>query len=116
MCGELVVDSSYLEMQGSDLQEVLEQTKSDVSSKALALENAEGENLFDDENGIVSFQAELPVPLQDAMASFIERYPNWDQYRLIQAALAGFLVQNGVESRPITRLYIGNMFGCQSFS
>ncbi len=60
--------------------------------------------------GVVSFQSELPVPLQVAMTSFIEKYPNWDQYRLIQAALAGFLVQNGVESRSITRLYIGNMF------
>ena len=59
---------------------------------------------------IVSFYAELPLPLKIAMASFIERYPNWDQYRLIQAALAGFLVQNGVDSREITRLYIGNMF------
>lgn len=63
---------------------------------------------------VVSFHAELPLPLQQAMASFIERYPNWDQYRLIQAALAGFLVQNGVESREITRLYVGNMFSRQS--
>ena len=44
------------------------------------------------------------------MAAFIERCPNWDQYRLIQAALAGFLVQNGVDSRELTRLYVGNMF------
>ena len=62
---------------------------------------------------LVSFQSDLPLPLQMAMTSFIEQYPNWDQYRLIQAALAGFLVQNGVESREITRLYIGNMFGRQ---
>ena len=44
------------------------------------------------------------------MADFIERCPNWDQYRLVQAALAGFLVQNGVDSRELTRLYVGNMF------
>ncbi len=66
------------------------------------------------EDHLVSFQADLPEALQQAMSSFIERHPNWDQYRLIQAALAGFLVQNGVDSRPITRLYIGNMFGCPS--
>ena len=58
----------------------------------------------------VSFHSELPQPLQQAMVSFIERCPNWDQYRLVQAALAGFLIQNGVESREITRLYVGNMF------
>ncbi|MGC6483225.1 MAG: DUF2811 domain-containing protein [Synechococcus sp.] len=66
-------------------------------------------------DSVVSFHAELPLPLQQAMTSFIERYPNWDQYRLVQAALAGFLVQNGVESREITRLYVGNMFRRQSF-
>ena len=62
------------------------------------------------EESAVSFHSELPQPLQQAMVSFIERCPNWDQYRLVQAALAGFLIQHGVESREITRLYVGNMF------
>ena len=64
--------------------------------------------------GIISFHSDLPIGLQIAMTSFIKKHPNWDQYRLIQAALAGFLVQNGVDSRSITRLYIGNMFSCES--
>ncbi len=59
---------------------------------------------------IISFQSKIPLPLNVAMRKFIEMHPNWDQYRLIQAALAGFLVQNGIDSRPITRLYIENMF------
>ena len=61
-------------------------------------------------DSVVSFQTELPSQLQEAMKRFIDKYPNWDQYRLIQAALAGFLVQNGVDSRPVTRLYLDNMF------
>ena len=65
--------------------------------------------------GLVSFFSEVPVPLQAAMTTFIERHPNWDQYRLIQAALAGFLVQNGMDSRPVTRLYLDNMFCSKSF-
>ncbi len=65
-------------------------------------------------DSVISFQSDLPYQLKEAMNKFIERYPNWDQYRLVQAALAGFLVQNGVNSRPITRLYIGNMFGSNS--
>ena len=63
-----------------------------------------------DHEGIISFQSQIPSSLNIAMRKFIETYPNWDQYRLIQAALAGFLVQNGIDSRPITRLYIENMF------
>ena len=69
-----------------------------------------------EDESIVSFHAEVPANLQVAMNNFIERYPNWDQYRLIQAALAGFLVQNGVKSRSITRLYVGNMFSISSIS
>ena len=64
---------------------------------------------------LVSFLSEVPEPIQAAMTTFIERHPNWDQYRLIQAALAGFLVQNGVESRSVTRLYLDNMFCSRSF-
>ena len=68
------------------------------------------------EESAVSFHSELPLPLQQAMVSFIERCPNWDQYRLVQAALAGFLIQQGVESREITRLYVGNMFRRESLT
>ena len=64
---------------------------------------------------IISFQTDIPKPIQKAMEAFIEEHPNWDQYRLVQAALAGFLDQNGISSRLITRLYIGNMFGPSFF-
>ena len=68
-----------------------------------------------DSEEIISFQTEIPKPIQQAMKVYIEKHPNWDQYRLLQAALAGFLIQNGISSRLITRLYIGNMFGSHSF-
>ena len=84
-CGELVVVSESEMQQGSDVMP------------------QQGE-------GLVSFQSELPASLQQAMTRFIETHPNWDQYRLVQAALAGFLVQNGIDSREITRVYVGNMF------
>ena len=68
-----------------------------------------------DSEEIISFQTEIPKSIQKAMNIFIDEHPNWDQYRLLQAALAGFLVQNGISSRLITRLYIGNMFVSHSF-
>ncbi len=71
-------------------------------------------NVLESEDKI-SFQTEIPKSLQEAMKKYIEQHPNWDQYRLLQAALAGFLIQNGISSRLITRLYIGNMFGSHSF-
>jgi hypothetical protein len=64
----------------------------------------------DEQGGTVSLLAEVPEPLLRAMRGFIERHPNWDQYRLFQAALAGFLVQNGVHNRAVTRCYLANLF------
>jgi hypothetical protein len=62
------------------------------------------------EIGVVSLRAEVPEALLHSMRAFIDAHPNWDQYRLFQAALAGFLVQNGVQSRSVTRCYVTNMF------
>lgn len=58
----------------------------------------------------VSFHSAVPATLLKAMLRFLQQHPNWDQYRLIQAALAGFLVQNGVQNRGITRCYLANLF------
>ena len=70
----------------------------------------ESESMATSDDSVVSFQTEMPLLLQQAMTRYIEEHPNWDQYRLVQAAMAGFLVQNGIESREITRVYVGNMF------
>ncbi|TGG77966.1 MAG: DUF2811 domain-containing protein [Aphanocapsa feldmannii 277cV] len=59
----------------------------------------------------VSIQAELPEELFSSMQQFIEAHPSWDQYRLISCALAGFLQQNGVRNREVTRCYLDGMFG-----
>lgn len=67
--------------------------------------------------GTVSLRADVSAGLLASMQAFIERHPNWDQYRLVQAALAGFLVQNGSSSRDVTRCYLANLFpGQRSFS
>jgi len=63
--------------------------------------------------GIVSLRADVPAPLHEAMREFIERHPHWDQYRLFQAALAGFLVQQGLDDRAVTRWYLAHMFPAQ---
>ena len=59
---------------------------------------------------IISFKCDLHENLQQAMIKFVEDHPNWDQYRILQAAIAGFLMQKGFQNRDLTRLYIGKMF------
>ena len=59
---------------------------------------------------VISFKCELQENLQMAMKEFVEQHPNWDQYRILQAAIAGFLMQKGFQNRDLPRLYVGNMF------
>tara|TARA_S200000501_G_scaffold318700_1_gene312597 strand:+ start:109 stop:360 length:252 start_codon:yes stop_codon:yes gene_type:complete len=59
---------------------------------------------------IISFKCDLHENLQQAMSKFVEDHPNWDQYRILQAAIAGFLMQKGFQNRDLTRIYIGKMF------
>ena len=59
---------------------------------------------------IISFKCDLHENLQIAMSKFVEDHPNWDQYRILQAAIAGFLMQKGFQNRDLTRLYLGKMF------
>ena len=59
---------------------------------------------------VISFKCDLHENLQQAMSKFVEDHPNWDQYRILQAAIAGFLLQKGFQNRDLTRLYIGKMF------
>ena len=59
---------------------------------------------------VISFKCELQENLQNAMIEFVEKHPNWDQFRILQAAIAGFLMQKGFQNRDLTRLYVGNMF------
>mgnify|MGYP001165009279 CR=1 FL=1 len=64
---------------------------------------------------LVSFVQEVPIYLKEALTAFIEEHPNWDQYRLIQAAIAGYLLKNGVDSREISRIYFQNMFSKKAY-
>ena len=66
--------------------------------------------VLNQEDEVISFKCELQENLQLALKEFVEEHPNWDQYRIIQAAIAGFLMQKGFQNRDLTRLYIGNMF------
>ena len=70
----------------------------------------ENSKVLNHKDQVISFKCELQGNLQKALKEFVEEHPNWDQYRIIQAAIAGFLMQKGFQNRDLTRLYIGNMF------
>ena len=62
----------------------------------------------------VSVENQLAEDLQRAMGAFIEEHPQWDQYRLVQAAIAGFLFQQGCKDPSVVRHYLGGLFRRES--
>ena len=66
---------------------------------------------IDSENeSIISFIEDVPVYLNDAIRKFIDEHPNWDQHRLMQAAISGYLLEKGVTSIEMRRFYSKSMF------
>ena len=59
---------------------------------------------------IISFIEVVPVYLNDAIRKFIDEHPNWDQHRLMQAAISGYLLEKGVTSIEMRRFYSQSMF------
>jgi hypothetical protein len=58
----------------------------------------------------VSVVNEFPEDLYDAMRNFVHSHPHWDQYRLMQVAVAGFLFQQGSRERAVARHYLDGLF------
>ena len=58
----------------------------------------------------VSLEAEVPEVLFEGMRNFLQSRPDWDQYRVITSALAGFLFQNGCGDRCVAQHYLNGLF------
>ena len=58
----------------------------------------------------ISLETELSETLYTSMKDFVLKNPTWDQYQLINSALATFLVQNGCNDNNVTELYINQLF------
>ena len=81
--------------------ETMQQKKTDQST-SLSINNQT--------ESIVSFIEDVPVYLNDAIRKFIDEHPNWDQHRLMQAAISGYLLEKGVTSIEMRRFYSQSMF------
>ena len=66
--------------------------------------------VFNHQDEVISFKCELQENLQKAMKEFVEEHPNWDQYRILQAAIAGFLMQKGFQNRDLTDFILAICF------
>ena len=58
----------------------------------------------------VSLETELSETLYRTMKDFVLNNPTWDQYKLINSALATFLVQNGCTDNAVSEIYLNQLF------
>ncbi|MGA7935705.1 MAG: DUF2811 domain-containing protein [Kovacikia sp.] len=69
-------------------------------------------------NSNVSLLIEIPEVLHESLKNYLELRPDWDQDRVLTAALSLFLLQNrGTDSAPenphqrqASRIYLDTMF------
>ena len=58
----------------------------------------------------VSLETELSETLYKTMKDFVLNNPTWDQYKLINSALASFLIQNGCTDNSVSEIYLNQLF------
>jgi hypothetical protein len=58
----------------------------------------------------VSLETELSETLYKTMKDFVLSNPTWDQYKLINSALATFLIQNGCTDDSVSEIYLNQLF------
>ena len=93
-------------MQNSGL-EMIESKKTDQQNSI---------SINDQNESIVSFIEDVPAYLNEAMRKYKDYHPNWDQHRLMQAAISGYLLEQGVTSIEMRRFYTQSMFCKRSMS
>jgi len=59
----------------------------------------------------VSLMIEIPEELHTSLQKYLNDHTLWNQDRAVQAALSLFLMQNGVNQRSLSTLYLDSLFG-----
>lgn len=58
----------------------------------------------------VSIFTEIPETLHESLKNYLETHPDWDENRVLTAALSLFLLQNGDGDRRAARVYLETLF------
>ena len=72
--------------------------------------NLTDKKLLEYSSNKVSLETELSENLYNTMKDFVLSNPTWDQYKLINSALATFLVQNGCTDNSVSEIYLNQLF------
>ena len=80
------------------------------SMDQISQSNLTDKTLVECSSNKVSLETELSETLYNTMKDFVLSNPTWDQYKLINSALATFLVQNGCNDNSVSEIYLNQLF------
>jgi len=72
--------------------------------------NLPDEKLVECSSNKVSLETELSETLYNTLKDIVLSNPTWDQYKLINSALATFLMQNGCTDNSVSEIYLNQLF------
>ena len=81
-----------------------------TSMNQISQSNLTDKKLVECSSNKVSLETELSETLYNTMKDFVLSNPTWDQYKLINSALATFLVQNGCTDNSVSEIYLNQLF------
>jgi hypothetical protein len=58
----------------------------------------------------VSIFIKIPNKLHEPVKTYLDTHPDWDEERLLAAAVSLFLLQNGDGDRRVSRVYLDTLF------
>ncbi len=61
-------------------------------------------------NATINIFTEIPSPLHDCLKEYLEQHPDWDEKRVLTAAVSLFLLQNADGDRRVAQVYLETLF------
>jgi hypothetical protein len=61
-------------------------------------------------NATVKILAGLPDTLHDSLNNYLEKHPDWDEKRMLTAAISLFLLQNTNGNAAVAQVYLETLF------
>ncbi|BBD63100.1 hypothetical protein NIES2109_59500 (plasmid) [Nostoc sp. HK-01] len=61
-------------------------------------------------NATVSIFTEIPETLHECLKDYLQQHPEWDENRVLTAAVSLFLLQNADGDRRVAQVYLETLF------
>lgn len=61
-------------------------------------------------NTTVSVFTEIPETLYECLKDYLQQHPDWDENRVLTAAVSLFLLQNADGDRRVAQVYLETLF------